>query len=96
MKTNELTNEEFELIESRSRVLQAELQQVYEESSPLRWDKDREKIKELEKRADEIRNEMYDTVARLKDSPVIRLLEKFSDEGISPVPALDYWISSWC
>lgn len=42
------------------------------------------------------RDELYDLIGELRNSDVIQTLMRATREDITPQPALDYWISSWC
>lgn len=51
---------------------------------------------EVQDNYDRKRRELDAEVAKLRNSEPIKFLREISDMGISPVPALDYWVSSWC
>lgn len=59
-------------------------------------EKDFDREFELEAKLFDKQDEIQDLVGDLKYSPVIQLLWELSNENISPQPALDRWIDSWC
>lgn len=75
-----------------------EIQQLQLEEDELDWDKPEDKARSREIWDEiDLRNEaLGEIVAALKNSDVIKTLEILTEKGVSPVPALDYWLSSWC
>lgn len=53
-------------------------------------------FREVQDNYDRKRRELDAEVAKLRNSEPIKFLREISDMGISPLPALDYWVSSWC
>lgn len=75
-----------------------EIQQLHLEEDELDWDKpeDKARSREIWDEIDRRNEALGEIVAALKNSDVIKTLEMLSEKGVSPVPALDYWLSSWC
>lgn len=54
------------------------------------------KYREVEEVFENKCRELQAEIAKLRNDPALKFLREISDMGISPVPALDYWVSSWC
>lgn len=68
-----------------------DLKELYkqEQSDEKSWD-------EIEEDCEVARAELYDLIGELRNSDVIQTLMRATREDITPQPALDYWVSSWC
>lgn len=87
---------DFNAIAARINELRAEMDRISEIEGTMSYSGNEDKYREVWDKEREIRDQIERQIASLRQTDVIRFLEELSDQGYSPQPALEYWISSWC